>query len=79
MPKYRVEFENKQLRSVQLTGNEIGEAGGLAERRTGEILEAIINAKDDKEANEKARRLEQELQTGKTRDKLDNSGPHTHG
>lgn len=73
MPKYRVEFENKQLRSVQPAGSGMREAGGLPERYTGEILEAIINAKDDNEANEKAKRLERELQTGRTRDHLDDA------
>ena len=75
MPKYRVEFENKQLRSVQPAGEKMRDAGGLPERYTGEILEAIINARDDNEANEKAKRLERELQTGRTRDHLDDVPP----
>jgi hypothetical protein len=70
MPKYRVEFENKELKSVRLSTGEFNNMGGLPENSTGERIEAFINAKDDAEANEKAKRLEQELQTGRQRDDL---------
>ena len=70
MAKYRAEFQNKTLIAVTPTGTETPIANNFDSELTGTILEAIIDAKDDNEAAEKAKRLEIELQTGKTKENL---------
>ncbi len=67
MAKYRVEFDNKEIRSVQQTEQEIPAQDTFLEERTGSTIWAIIEANTEEEAQEKARRLQTELQTGKTK------------
>ena len=71
MGKYRVEFINKELRSVEPTQEEIPANDTFLEERTGETLWAIIEAADDSEAKEKAERLQTELRTRQTRRDLE--------
>lgn len=75
MAKYRVEFNDKQLVSVQPTEQEIPAQDTFLEQRTGETIWAIIEAEHDEEAQEKARRLQAELQTGRTKRDLEDDGP----
>ena len=72
--KYRVEFDNKEIRSIQPTEQEIPSNDTFLEERTGETIWAIIEARDDAEAQEKARRLATELQTRTPRDRLPRDG-----
>jgi hypothetical protein len=74
MAKYRVEFDNKQVRSVHRTEQTTPASDSFLEERTGEKLWAIIDAGSDDEAREKASRLATELQTGKTKRDLRNEG-----
>lgn len=67
MGKYRVEFENKEIRSIRPTSQNAPENDAFLEETTGEKLWAVIDANDDNEAQEKARRLATELRTGKTK------------
>jgi len=71
MAKYRVIFEDKKMVSLEpvTEGRDIATDGH--EERTGSILTATINAADEREANEKAKQLETELQTGMTKDQLE--------
>jgi hypothetical protein len=71
MAKYRVEFEDKQIRSVQATEQEIPDNDTFLEERTGRTIWAIIEASSEEEARTKAGRLETELQTGKTKRELE--------
>jgi hypothetical protein len=70
MNKYRVLFENKVLKSVTATNEEIPENDTFLEETTGSTIWAIIEATSDEEAQEKAERLETELQTGQTKETL---------
>lgn len=70
MAKYRVLFENKKLVSVETTKQETPLNDTFLEENTGKTIWAIIEAASDKEANEKASRLEIELQTGQTKENL---------
>jgi hypothetical protein len=70
MAKYRVEFENKRIKSVNPTEQEIPDNDTFLEERVGETIFAIINAENDEEANEKAARLEEELQTRRTKEQI---------
>lgn len=81
MAKYRVEFDNKQLKSVNRTEQEMPSNDTFLEERTGETIWAIIEASDDSEAQEKAQRLEEELQTRRTKENLrgDNSNKDQQG
>jgi hypothetical protein len=72
MAKYRALFENKVLKSVQPTKEEIPSNDTFLEENTGSVLWAIIEAASDEEAQEKASRLETELQTGQTKETLHN-------
>ena len=73
MGKYRATYDNKQLLSVMPTTEESVSGDTILEERTGETLYAIIEADSDKEAHEKARRLETELITRKTKRDLENN------
>jgi len=83
MPKYRVEFDHKEVRSIDPTEQTTPEQDTFLEEETGETIWAIIEASDDAEAREKAGRLQEELQTRKTkrelrgdaRDARDDKGP----
>lgn len=68
--KYRVEFENKEIRSIQPTQQEIPTNDTFLEEQTGQTIWAIIDASSEAEAREKADRLAIELQTGQTKDQL---------
>lgn len=70
MPKYRVSFENKEIKSIQQTPDNERETPGFHEEHTGRTIQAIINARDDQEARDVAKRLETELQTGITKENL---------
>jgi len=68
MAKYRVAYDNKEVRSVTRTsGNDNPGSHSLAEDRTGQTIIAIVEAGSDAEAREKAQRLQIELQTGRTK------------
>ncbi len=70
MAKYRVLFENKKMVSVNPTKEETPANDTFLEEATGNTIWAIIDAGSDKEAKEKAKRLETELQTGRTKESL---------
>ncbi len=70
MSKYRALFEDKILKSVTLTKEETPVNDTFLEEATGSIIWAIIEAASDDEAQEKAERLETELQTGQTKETL---------
>lgn len=56
MPKYHVTFEDKKLIGLEPV--------------TGSHLTATIEAKDEHEAQEKAKALEQELQSGMPKERI---------
>jgi hypothetical protein len=68
--KYRVEFENKEIRNIQPTEQEIPTNDTFLEEQTGQTIWAIIDAGSEAEAREKADRLAVELQTRQTKDQL---------
>ncbi|HEY2727747.1 MAG TPA: hypothetical protein VGI61_11275 [Parafilimonas sp.] len=70
MGKYRALFEDKVLKSVTPTKEETPENDTFLEETTGSTIWAIIEATSDDEAQEKAERLETELQTGQTKETL---------
>lgn len=70
MAKYRVEFDNKKIKSIHPTEQELPSNDTFLEERTGETVWAIINADSEEEAHEKATRLEAELQTRRTKEDL---------
>jgi hypothetical protein len=71
MAKYRVLFENKTLVSVDPTKEETPNNDTFLEEKTGDTIWAIIEADSDKAAREKAKRLETELQTRRTKESLE--------
>ena len=71
MGKYRVEFDDKQIRSINPTAETTPVNDTFLEERTGETIWAIIEAANEKEAREKANRLEIELQTRRTKRDLE--------
>ena len=71
MSKYRVLFEDKALKSVTPTQQETPVNDTFLEETTGSIIWAIIEAGSDEEAQQKAERLETELQTGQTKETLE--------
>jgi len=71
MSKYRVLFNNKKLVSVNPTKEDTPANDTFLEETTGATIWAIIEAANDEEANTKAQRLETELQTGQTKETLD--------
>src|SRR5438552_366940 len=77
MSKYRVEFENKEIKSIQPTTEEIPSNDTFLEEQTGATIWAIIEAGSEQEAKEKAQRLATELRTGLTKGDLTNgaAGP----
>ncbi len=70
MAKYRALFDNKKLISVTPTNQETPGNDTFLEETTGETIWAIIEANSDEEAQEKADRLETELQTRQTKETL---------
>jgi hypothetical protein len=70
MSKYRVAFEQKQIKSIRRTTEDIPASETFLEERTGDTIWAIVNADNDDEAREKAERLQVELQTGITKENL---------
>ena len=70
MGKYRALFENKVLKSVSPTQEEITANDTFLEETTGSLIWAIIEAASDEEAQRKAQQLETELQTGQTKETL---------
>ena len=70
MAKYRALFDNKKLVSVTATVEETPKNDTFLEETTGETIWAIIEAASDEEAQEKADRLETELQTRQTKETL---------
>ena len=72
MGKYRVLFKDKALTSVSPTKEEIPANDTFLEETTGSVMWAIIEAGSDEEAQEKAVRLESELQTGQNKETLRN-------
>jgi hypothetical protein len=70
MAKFRVEFDDKKIKSISPTEQEIPSNDTFLEERTGETVWAIINANSEEEAREKAGRLEVELQTRRTKEDL---------
>jgi len=72
MSRYRALFENKVLKSVNITQEDIPANDTFLEETTGSVIWAIIEAESDEEAQQKAERLETELQTGQTKETLRN-------
>jgi len=72
MSRYRALFENKVLKSVKTTQEDIPANDTFLEETTGSVIWAIIEAESDEEAQQKAERLETELQTGQTKETLRN-------
>ena len=70
MGKYRILFENRILKSVSPTQEEIPANDTFLEETTGSLIWAIIKAASDEEAQQKAQQLETELQTGQTKETL---------
>lgn len=68
--KYRVEFKDKEIKSIQPTEQEIPGNDTFLEEHTGQTMWAVIEAANDDEAKEKASRLATELQTGQTKQQL---------
>ena len=72
MSRYRALFENKVLKSVKTTQEDIPANDTFLEETTGSVIWAIIEAESDEEAQQKAERLETELQSGQTKETLRN-------
>jgi hypothetical protein len=70
MKKFRIEFDNKQIRSIQQTEQTEPTNDTFLEESTGETIWAIVEAENETEAREKAQRLETELQTRLTKRQL---------
>ena len=81
MAKYRVAFDNKEIRSIHKADGDRAGNEPVSEERTGNTLYATIEASSDEEAREKAQRLQVELQTGKTKKQLghERGGERSHG
>jgi len=67
MAKYRVAFDHKEIRSIEPAHEPNHTGDAILEDNIGETIFAIIDAADDKEAREKAQRLQTELQTRQTK------------
>ena len=70
MATYRVLFDNKKLVSVTPTEEKTPNNDTFLEETTGETIWATIEAGSDEEAQEKAERLETELQTRQTKETI---------
>lgn len=70
MPKYHVTFEDKKLIGLEPVTSSAEVPTDSHEERTGSHLTATIEAKDEHEAQEKARALEQELQSGMPKERI---------
>ena len=70
MSTYRVLFDNKKLVSITHTEQDTPANDTFLEENTGETIWAIIEAETDDEAQEKADRLETELQTRQTKETI---------
>jgi hypothetical protein len=64
MNKYRIEFDNFQIKGIHLTEQEVPSNDTILEEHTGDTIYAIIHAENDESAREKAERLAIELKTG---------------
>ena len=64
MNKYRIEFNNFQIKSIHPTEQEVPSNDTILEQHTGDTIYAIIHAENDESAREKAERLGTELKTG---------------
>jgi hypothetical protein len=67
MAVYKVEFQDKQIKSVKQTDQTAPESETIVEEKTGDTIWATIEASSDEEAQEKAKRLQTELQTRQTK------------
>ena len=70
MATYRALFDNKKLVAVSPAKEEISGNDTFLEETTGETIWATIEASSDEEAQEKAERLETELQTRQTKETI---------
>jgi hypothetical protein len=64
MNKYRIEFNNFEIKSIHPTEQDVPSGDTILEEHTGETIYAIIHAENDESAREKAERLAVELKTG---------------
>lgn len=71
MPKYRVTFEDKKMVDLEPVAENRDIATDAHEERTGSVLTATFDAANEQEAQEKARKLETELRTGLTKERLE--------
>ncbi len=68
MQKFRVEIFKYEVKSVNLTEEEIPSNDTFLEEKTGDTIWAIIHAEDEAKAREKAEKLAQHLKTGSLTD-----------
>jgi len=64
MQKFRVEFYKFEVKSVNVTEEEIPSNDTFLEEQTGDTIWAIIHAENLDKAKEKAERLSHNLKTG---------------
>jgi hypothetical protein len=64
MKKYRVQFNNYEIKSIAPTEQEVPSNDTFLEERTGDTIWAILHAEDDEKAKEKAEELAHSLRTG---------------
>ena len=64
MKKYRVQFINHEIKSIDLTEQEIPTNDTFLEERTGDTIWAILHAENDEQARQKADELVHSLKTG---------------
>lgn len=71
MPTYRATYKDKLLINLEPAKGD-GEPKGdtILENQTGELIFATIDAADEAEAQEKAKQISLQLQTGKTKREL---------
>lgn len=67
MPTYRATYKDKLLINLEQTKGDGEPKGDIVEGQTGELIFATIDAENDAEAEEKAKRISLELQTGKSK------------
>ncbi len=67
MRKFKATYDHKQLLSIFPVSTDETTSNEILEEHTGQTLFAIIEAESEAEAHEKARRLETELITRKTK------------
>lgn len=78
--KFRVTYTDKEVTSITAApgGEPDPTSDTILEDNVGQTLYAIVDAADEREAREKAQRLQTELQTRRTKRDLEgsNGGPH---